>query len=248
MLIETEEHKTGEINIIADIAGEFDALMELVGKMPRAPFVLLGDLNDRGPKSKEVIEWAMQTPDVTTLHSNHGELFVDFYRMQCDENYESTYWPTDFINNGGLHTLYSYGFGSDPNHTYTFEDIPKLIPKAHIDWLDTRPLYFEGEGIFCSHAPLHEHLSLDKAIVLAGSNQASLLWNRGYPKKRDAFQVFGHNSHWGVKAFDDWAYCLDGSRQRVLTGMHWPSRQLYQVSYDGNNLWTEKRSCYYLKN
>ena len=66
-------------NIIGDIAGRFDELMLLLAKMPEADKVILvGDMVDRGPKSKEVIEWAMNNPNVIAIKGNHEDMMVDF--------------------------------------------------------------------------------------------------------------------------------------------------------------------------
>jgi len=85
------------INVIGDVGGQFDALISLYAKAPKADkTILVGDLNDRGTKSRQVIEWAIQEPNVITLHSNHGDMFVDYYRR----------WEA-FLNNLPYRTRYS---------------------------------------------------------------------------------------------------------------------------------------------
>lgn len=42
--------------VIGDVAGEYDALLELVALLPKdAKLVFVGDLNDRGPMTKEYL-------------------------------------------------------------------------------------------------------------------------------------------------------------------------------------------------
>ena len=65
--VERKLESEGVMNIIGDIAGEFDALIELVKRMPDEDILLVGDLVDRGPKSLQVIEWAIDTPNVSAL-------------------------------------------------------------------------------------------------------------------------------------------------------------------------------------
>jgi serine/threonine protein phosphatase 1 len=235
------------LNIIADVAGEYNALMELVRIMPKAPIVLLGDLNDRGPQSREVIEWAMRTPDVQTINSNHGEMFVDYVLRYVDSDYVQQYHHDDFLNNGGVATLESYGFVGGQTHLSQMNK----IPLEHIYWLRDLPNVIETEDLIMSHAPLHEcYKTIEQANADRTLNFHSPTWNRTEPPKRNKFQVFGHNSHWGLSWLTTWkhdprwslaaeqsdekevyAVCLDASREKVLTGMHWPTREIFQVPY-----------------
>lgn len=211
-----------EVNIIGDIGGEFDTLKSLIDKMPKGKIVLVGDLNDRGPKSKEVIEWAMNNPDVITLHSNHGDMFVDMYNMVIHGDL-SIYHPNDFFNNGGIATLKSYAFEKYPNGKVALDQALACVPESHIQYLRDAPLTYKQEGLIVSHAAImpHGHMSASEAV-----------WNRDEPRKIDGkFQVFGHNSHWGLRYFDDWAVCIDTSRQKVLTGLHWPSKEIFQQEF-----------------
>ena len=44
--------------IIGDVGGCFNSLMKLVAKLPpNEKLLFIGDLNDRGPNSREVISW-----------------------------------------------------------------------------------------------------------------------------------------------------------------------------------------------
>lgn len=47
----------GEWNFIGDVHGDMGALKKLTAKMPKAPFFSVGDIIDRGLRSKEVIEF-----------------------------------------------------------------------------------------------------------------------------------------------------------------------------------------------
>jgi hypothetical protein len=206
------------INIIGDVAGQKKTLDALLAKMPKGKTVLLGDLNDRGPNSKEVIEWAMNTPDVVTLHSNHGDMFVDFVYGLKDPDHCTYYHYADFIRNGGGETLRSYYPALDSK---TILQAVCAVPMEHIKWLKKLPITYEVPGLLCSHAPFE-----------ASYDRVDVVWNRSEPTKRDGvLQVFGHNAHWGLRWFDDWAVCLDTSKERKLTGMHWPSREIFQQDY-----------------
>lgn len=219
------------MNIIGDIAGRYDELMELVSIMPEDEILLLGDLMDRGPKSRQVIEWAMETPNVKALYGNHEDLMVDFIENigKGTTRYGSSIW---FLNGGGL-TLESYG----AKVGMRLSEAASLVPKEHIEWLKSLPVYLKTDDLFASHAPWSKLHSWD-AVNDMNDFDASLIWNRYEPIERDQFQVFGHNSHWGIRWLGDkdnpWAVCLDDSRNEVLTGMHWPSKEIFQVKYLDN--------------
>jgi hypothetical protein len=223
------------INFIADVAGRFDELLQLVAKMPPGHIVLLGDLNDRGPNSKEVIEWAMQNEGtVTTLHSNHGELFVDFVMHHMDPDWASIDpGQQTFLKNGGVATLLSY----KPEGAKHFFEFARAVPMSHIQWLRSRPLTFERDDVIATHAPIHERIPElgDIEEVTLMNFQYGVLWNRQRPRKREKFQIFGHNGklHWyrDNDAEEPWAVCIDQSLDGQLCGMHWPSKELYTVPY-----------------
>ncbi len=204
------------MNIIADIAGQYDALLRLVDKMPKDKIVLLGDLVDRGSNSKEVIQWAIDNEDhVTTLLGNHEHMMIDYYEKT------RLYDPYIWHSNGGGMTGLQY---IDDHKT----------KEIHVKWLKNRDLYCKTDELFISHAAWASSYSLEQACNLKNFAY-SLLWNRDYPVQRELFQIMGHNSHWGLKWFGDkdnpWAVCLDASKLGVVTGMHWPSKKIYQEPY-----------------
>jgi hypothetical protein len=214
------------MNIIADVAGHYEALLELIKIMPKDQIILLGDLNDRGPRSREVIELAMNNQNIKTTHSNHGHMFADFVLAMTNPNYKPEYPIQNFIRNGGLSTLYSYG--GTPNHSLI--DMAKLVPVAHVEWLLSRPLVIETDDLLLSHAPILAGEELEKVLKIPLIEVDSIVWNRQIPSKRSKFQIFGHNSHWGLMWIDSYALCLDASGSGVLTGIHWPSKRIYQVT------------------
>ncbi len=199
------------MNIIADVAGRYDELMVLLAKMPKDELiVLLGDIVDRGPKSMEVVTWAMGTPNVITLKGNHEDMMLDAYNR-----FDMPTWE----NNGGKTTLISYGG--------EYAD----IPASHIEWMRKLPLFHKEDGIFISHAPWLSSIELGKIWV----NESRMVWNRFPPRNYPGIlQVFGHNTCM-TKYEDDednlYAICIDDSGMDKLTGLHWPSKTIYQVDY-----------------
>lgn len=218
--------------IIADIAGQFDALMRLVDRVPPdEKIILVGDLVDRGHESFEVVNWAMENQHrVTTLMGNHEHMMLEYYRPTKSD--KGVYGPDAWKWNGGANTMASYA-----RHRH------KRPPEYHLDWLAQLPLYFCDGLLFVSHAPLHANFGLDNLPIhdnpMSPEFDVSLLWNRNQPKLREWFQVFGHNSHWGLREFRDWdgeewyqwAMCIDQSQKGILTGLQWPSRIILEEPY-----------------
>ena len=220
------------MNIIGDIAGRFNELMALVAIMPKDEFLFVGDLMDRGPDSKKVIEWVHK--NAKCIKGNHEDMFVDFILRT------KIYHRNDFPNNGGWATLKSYGIDLYEDTDALLERLLELfakpyelIPYEHILWLKELPLYYEEDGLLVTHAPLHGcfHSAGQAKIKLnAITLFNSPLWNRTPPIGRKNFQIFGHCGT--MCKFGDWAVCIDDSHSKKLTGMSWPSKDIYQVEYN----------------
>lgn len=212
------------MNIISDVAGRFDELMLLLIQMPKDEKILLvGDLMDRGPKSKEVIEWAINNPNVSVLKGNHEDMMIDYF--ENTNKYQEGIW----IGNGGYSTLRSYGYEFNFSNGMYFSDEIKInkkgdVPKEHIEWLKQLPKFYKEEGLYVSHAPA-------RSIVLGrGEDTEDFLWNRNPPQKvKGTFQIFGHNSE--MEVYGDYAICIDNCSKNVLTGIHWPTKQVFQQDY-----------------
>jgi hypothetical protein len=222
-----------KINVIGDVAGRYDELMLLLKKMPKADLtVFVGDLNDRGSQSKEVIEYVMNAPNTLCLQSNHGDMMVDFH------DGIKLYHVEDFLRNGGTATCASYDVGlHNGDLRKIITEFRDKVPKEHIEWLRNLPYYYEDEHLFISHAAKDPTKSLEKVCTNSPeSYRYNIIWNRGGPREmKGKLQVMGHNSHWGLKRFgtydNPWAMCIDGSRKDMLTGLHVPTLGIYQEEY-----------------
>ncbi len=208
-----------KFNIIGDIAGRYTELQKLLTIMPPCEkIILVGDLVDRGPDSKKVVEWAMKgvhngTP-IITLKGNHEDMFI-------------VMWDRDSVghpSNGQIATLNSYGITN-----------PADLPVTHISWMDKLPLFFQSEGLFVSHAPWIRNTLPDEDFLehLNYQQEQAIIWNREEPKEIPGmFQVFGHNHQ--RQNYGNWAICIDDCSQNVLTGLTFPGKTIYQVQYEEN--------------
>lgn len=216
------------MNIIGDIGGEFDALIKLAAKMPQGEeFILVGDLVDRGPKSKEVVEWAMK--NATVIMGNHEHMMVDHLRETRQ------YMDGNWFPNGGAFTLKSYGI-ADGAILSDRKMLMEKVPEDHVKWMESLPTWLEREGFFITHAPVNMFHSLENTKALNLLNPESLVWNRTDPQPMDGvIQVFGHNANWGLREFikDDklFAICLDDSWQKQLTGLNTKTMEIFQEPF-----------------
>lgn len=207
--------------IIADIAGQYKALVQLVQKMPEGEVISLGDMVDRGPDSQRVLDFFMKEGRRAVL-GNHEHIMVD--NLTNGGFYDPIVW----IKNGGKMTLQSF---------------PKYgeVPQKYIDWINQLPKYLEIDDCLISHSfPMYydavEDFN-DLGYSYYHKQEATIIWNRSYPRRRDEYrlQVAGHNSMWKIRRFCDdkgeFAICLDDSRSKRLTGMVLETGEIFQQDF-----------------
>ena len=97
--------------IIGDLHGEYGSLLQLIDKLPNdANLIFVGDLIDRGRKSKEVIQFVREN-NYLCIHGNHEEMMCDYAKAfeKSYPNIPSMIYYHSWIYNGGKETLLSYG-------------------------------------------------------------------------------------------------------------------------------------------
>lgn len=218
-------------NIIADIAGHYQTLMALIEKMPKGDLIFVGDLVDRGPRSKEVIEFAMQNGKV--IMGNHEHMMLDACRDQ------KHYDPATWIFNGGEHTLRS--FGADGDYIDMMRNPEKftgVVPDEVLDWIADLPLYLEVDNCLIAHSFIKPGLDLEQVCKIGELPIGeTIFWNRREPERIEKYrlQIAGHNSQFGLRDFIDdqgkFAICLDACKSKVLTGLHLPTMEVFQQEY-----------------
>lgn len=223
-------------NIIADIAGQYKTLMALIEKMPDDLCVSIGDMCDRGPDSRAVLEWFMANGKA--ILGNHEHMMLDY--CEGTNFYDEGVWEY----NGGTATLNSFNYN---------------VPDSVIQYIKTLPLYMEIDDCLISHAFISPAYNLEKACKLfhgfddqwnthfidqnetsnyknVRPSDYSIIWSRSEPHRMPyKLQIAGHNSHMGLRKFADdqgqYAICIDDSRSKMLTGIHLPSLQVYQQEF-----------------
>ena len=166
---------------IGDIHGCYDGFRALVEKKLRLKkddkLILLGDYIDRGPQSKEVLDYIIELLDkgynIVPLRGNHEQLLLDAY-----ENKRSDFL-SHWLYNGGDSTMESFGL-----------DSLKDIDPVYIEFFKGLDYYYaEGDYIFV-HAGFNDDLD-DPFLDLY-----RMIWfcNEAYdnPLLKDKIIIHGH--------------------------------------------------------
>ncbi|TVR18033.1 MAG: serine/threonine protein phosphatase [Balneolaceae bacterium] len=171
-----------EIVAIGDIHGCVRTLKTLWNKLKPykdATHVFIGDYIDRGPSSREVVDFLLDVRfdrECIFLRGNHEQMLLDALKSNNVENW---------LYNGGDITLKSY---HNPKSV-------KDLPAEHLDFYKETKLFYETDSYFFVHAGVPPH----KTIAESKLNEESehfYLWGREH---LNAFEVpwektviFGH--------------------------------------------------------
>jgi len=216
------------LNIIGDIGGLEQARKDLIKKMPKARNVYLGDPNDRGLETKQVIESIMKDKESILIHSNHAHIMIETYNHSKYPFEKPRYYQKDlWFHNGGQATLFSYDKDwdkkikyqkiqvGDSDYYYLFEEaeLHHLIDSSHIEFLEKSPMFLETNRFVLTHAPIIHNRTIEESCNLGPGffskieqiSDSSVLWNRFPPKRENKFfkkiNIFGHNTYSSVKIF-----------------------------------------------
>lgn len=155
--------------VIGDVHGCYNELMVLMEKLPYTDNIcFVGDLIDRGPDSKKVVDFIIEN-NYNCVLGNHEEFVNSIFQekdgklQSIEENY--IVW----LRNGGDETLKSFGDSF-------FE---------YLDFFKSLPLYI-----------IHKHFMISHSYANNGTktNKNDLLWHRSFwiPMDEDYINIFGH--------------------------------------------------------
>ena len=209
--------------IIGDVHGQLRTLEKLIEKFPdkTEPIVFVGDLIDRGPLSRQTIEFVMAN-GWQCVRGNHEMLMLA--GIVPDFPTGDFYLPAAiWRSNGGTATLKSYRVGDEC-----------LVPVEHIEWIKSLPVFLrfpdviERREIIVSHAALTRPYRLESAHTGLWDDRWGILWYRGEPEPdEDRFYVYGHTPRNPATLTDDYAR-IDTGAYNVLTALRLPQYELYQ--------------------
>ena len=157
--------------VIGDIHGCIKTLRSLleeklkIEKSDQVYFV--GDYIDRGPSSKEVLDYIMQLISESyqffPAKGNHEDLIL--------KAYSNSNLLRDWLNNGAEYSLQSFHI---PQELHYLHEGVRMISDIYINFLKNLPYYYELDDAIISHAGLNFDLS-DPRVDLE-----SMLWLRSF--------------------------------------------------------------------
>lgn len=245
--------------ILTDIHGAYYTMLRLLNRAPKpCRLILLGDLIDRGPHSRKVVEFAMNNNIPTTM-GNHEDLALAFYdphpatlplsrRARCGVHYSHGIW----LDNGG--DVAVPGWKTIDKRQLTGPQIAQAemlggrVPDSVLDWMKGLPAYIapdvasdaNGRRLLASHTGYG--LDADKGDWLRA------LWGRrehgdGYWVGSDPasgeeiddgyYRVFGHSRVTKAEVTEMWVNIDTGAAYNGhMTGIIWPSKQLIVEPYN----------------
>lgn len=243
--------------VLTDVHGCYHTMVRLLNRCPHgAQLFLNGDLIDRGPHSRKVVEFAMQN-EVPTVCGNHEDLALAFYENEgfsshCGSYYERGIW----LHNGGDKAAANWPT-IDKRSTYWRRDqnAGGRVPDEVLRWMEALPAYItpdnapldeNGRRLLVSHSGYG--LAADK-----GTNDAwmTALWARhgfdchafatdpltGEERDDGWFRVFGHTPAKQPVITDTFAMIDTGAAYSArgygnMTAFLWPTKQVITQPFD----------------
>lgn len=198
-----------------------------------APVVHLGDLVDRGPDSKGVLdlltEGIRRGEPWIVLRGNHDAMFSEFLSATTNPD-ESLREGLTWLNGrvGGDATLASYGVrtGGLRSRRAILQDARAAVPGPHAAFLSTLPLFHATPELLFVHAGIRP------GIPITRQDPTDLMWIRDEflvdTRDHGCIVVHGHTP------VDDAQNC--GNRVNLDTGAGF-GRRLTAAVFEGRNCW-----------
>jgi hypothetical protein len=196
----------GRTFAIGDIHGELDHVFRLFSTFPELDaedtIVFLGDYVDRGPRSKDVIDYIRNLhthckAKIVALRGNHEDAWLKVI---------SNGWPGFVLppGNGCLATMRSYTGGPFPaeGETANRQEMPIMMagsffPMDVVDWLHDLPHFYEDEHAIYVHAGLPKNPDGTWPHPADLPDKTPILWIRTmdfFESYRGKRVVFGHTT------------------------------------------------------
>ena len=158
--------------VLGDPHGRIEALKEVLKaskfSYSKDKLILLGDENDGGKNTKEVIDELLKIKNLIYVYGNHSIWFLNF----INENWRGEIW----LQQGGANTLRSYGARIKEADYMTDESIIDLsnmnIPQTHKDFLRSGKYYHIENNMLFVHGGIIPDIPIEK------QKKDVLLWDR----------------------------------------------------------------------
>lgn len=221
MYLKTSEKQ--RVFVCGDIHGMYDLLIKALNsvdfKIGQDVLVCVGDLIDRGPDSKKVLDMFMTTHNFFTVLGNHEDM-----ALSSDKR---------------LHKFNGGKF---------FYDLSLQDQAAYKQWFKTLPITITIETPFSRYGVVHANIPIeitewDKVVELSsGTLKQNLIWSRdiiSYPENYINSVIEGVETVFlGHTILDD-GPVLVGNRQYIDTGsFYYGKLTLVEVTENGNKVRT----------
>ena len=163
--------------VIGDVHGNLDKLLELIDKLPQKENIcFVGDLIDRGPNSRQVLDFIIENNYKSVL-GNHEDMMLNHWN----------WW----MLNGAKNTLKSFN-----STIYTF----KKDCKKYIEWVQGLPIFINYKNFLISHSFAYNGENTYESDVLwarnFGINNCEKTNIFGHTPMKKATKFFG--KHWCI--------------------------------------------------
>jgi serine/threonine protein phosphatase 1 len=222
---------------VGDIHGELSMALALVeqisedhkrrGDIAETHLIFLGDFIDRGPQSRETVEWlASYPPTFATSHflrGNHEDAFLAV--LDGDES-DLIGWRKF----GGRETLASYGIGDKAvamGGPFFRGELREKVPESHILFLRSLKDYVQlGDYLFV-------HAGIRPGVALSAQDPRDFTWIRkefiDSSLDHGLMIVHGHT----ISAAVD----IQPNRIGIDTGAYQPGGKLSAIGLEGEERW-----------
>ncbi len=173
--------------VIGDVHGRADLLGAMLEQLARDHSgylpVLAGDLVDRGPDSRAVLERVrMPGAGIVVLMGNHERMLLDFLD---DPGAAGPAW----LRHGGDATLASFGIAKPEPDSATRDALRAALGPAEA-WLRALPTWWQSGTVVVAHA------GADPRRAMADQDPRDLLWGHPgfgrFPRRDGLWVVRGH--------------------------------------------------------
>lgn len=220
-----------KIFAIGDIHGCFYSFFDLLNKLGPSKedeIILLGDLVDRGPRSKEVLDFVIDLKsdgfDIKCVYGNHEIMMMEALKSDLHES--------SWLKAGGSQTLGSFKIEST-----------KGIPFKYFEMFKEFEFYFERGNYLLTHGGLN--FKLNNPL----EDTASMPWTRNHISEIDSDKIQGRKLVVGhtpktqdeiVKSLDKKIIYLDGGL--VFKNKRKGLGDLYSLELKSKKLfWTDNK-------
>ncbi|MBW6417893.1 metallophosphoesterase family protein [Celeribacter sp. PS-C1] len=183
--------------VVGDIHGQIrcldDILEKLATQAPRARWIFVGDVIDRGDHSADVLsrlrEVEAERPDTICLRGNHEDMMLKFLRAPEEAG-------NRWMRHGGLQTMASFGAfqlgvqNSGEALRLARDQLLERLPDGLVEWLSVRPYWFQSGNVAVVHA------GADPEKPIAEQDPQSLMWgHRGFRRQMRPDRVWVVHGH-----------------------------------------------------